>query len=62
MSIDFTKLFLFLAGIALIAYGYHLLGVAPETALELVITEVKHGLIAVFLGGACVVIAMLRKS
>lgn len=60
MSIDFIKLFFFLAGIALIAYGYHLLGVSPETSLEVVITMVKQGLGAVFLGGACVVIAMLR--
>jgi hypothetical protein len=59
---DIKKILLVIAGTGLIAYGYHLLGVAPETSLDVVMTRVKQGESAVFLGGFCLVLAMLRKS
>ena len=59
---DIIKVIFILAGVTLMAYGYNLLGVAPETALEQVVTKIKRGEIAIILGGLCVVIAMLRKS
>jgi hypothetical protein len=59
---DIKKTLLVIAGIGLIAYGYHMLGAAPETALDVVMTRVKQGEGAVFLGGLCLVLAMLRKS
>ncbi|MDD2272722.1 MAG: hypothetical protein PHP95_10100 [Desulfuromonadaceae bacterium] len=59
---DIKKLLLLIAGISMIAYGYYLLGVAPETPPEDVLTRVKQGEVAVFLGGACAIFAMLLKS
>ncbi|HXE96024.1 MAG TPA: hypothetical protein VN642_06445 [Dongiaceae bacterium] len=59
---DIKKVFFLIAGIGLIVFGYHKMGVAPEVPLKEVLKRVTEGQIAVFLGGASVVFTILRKS
>lgn len=59
---DIKKTVLNIVGICLIAYGYHLLGVPPDTSTDIVITRVKHGELAIFIGATCFAIGLFRKS
>ena len=58
---DIKKILLIIVGIALMAYGFRLMGVPLETAMDEVLIRVKRGQIAIMLGGICMIIAVFRK-
>lgn len=57
-----VKPIMFFAGIALIAWGYYLLAVPPETEYLQVIARVKHGIFSVISGSFAIAIVMIRPS
>lgn len=60
---NIKKILFLIVGFALIAIGYLKMGEAPPGAsLEEMLTLVKEGQIAIFLGSACVLFAISRKS
>jgi len=55
------KTMILLAGITLIAWGYHLLGVSPDAAHEEVMTRARNGMFCVVGGGAFLMLWLARR-
>lgn len=57
-----VKLLLYLAGFAVIACGYYLLSVSPDTLPDEVVRQVRRGMFAVWGGALLMSIGLLRRS
>jgi len=55
------KTLLLLTGIALTAYGYHLLSVPPDAAYDMVMTRARSGMFFVAGGGATLMLWLARR-
>lgn len=50
-----------LTGIALIAWGYHLLAVPPDALSEVMLARAKSGVLSVVAGSACVMLWLAKR-
>lgn len=55
------KTFLLLIGIALTAYGYHLLSVPPDAAYDAVLIRARSGMFFVVGGGATLMLWLAKR-
>lgn len=58
--ISLKTLFL-LIGIALVGWGYHLLGVPPDAGHEVVMSRARNGMFSVVGGGAFLMLWLARR-
>ena len=61
MSLFSLKTLLLLTGIALIAWGYHLLGVPPDAAHDEVMSRARSGMFSVVGGGAALMLWLAKR-
>lgn len=61
LPMSFHKLLLLLAGILLIAFGYHLLAVPPDAVSEVMLSRAKNGMICVICGGTLVMLWLAKR-
>ncbi len=52
---------LLIAGIALIAWGYHLLSVPPDAGHEVMLRHAKNGMLSVVIGGTMLMVWLAKK-
>ncbi len=56
------KPFILLAGgILLIAWGYHLLAVPPDTGFDEMLSRAKNGVLFVVCGGTCLMLWLAKR-
>jgi hypothetical protein len=61
MRLFSLKTVMLLTGIALTAYGYHLLSIPPDAAYELVMSRVRSGMFFVVAGGATLMLWLAKR-
>ena len=58
---QFAKPALLLTGIALIAWGYSLLSIPPDAAVDVMLGHAKNGMIAVVSGGTLLMVWLAKR-
>ena len=54
------KTVLLVAGIALIALGYHMLSIEPDAGIDVVMSQAKKGMMAVVSGGMMIMVWLAK--